>query len=95
MLIFAIVMLATYLVVRNKVPRSSGGHFISVIERKYITKNSCIAIIRVIENYYVVLITENGGTILEKLDSIDAGDLEKTNFKVEFFKNILKKGEKK
>lgn len=95
MLIFVAVMLGTYLVIKNRVPRNVGGHFISVIERKFLTRNSYIVVVRIVEEYYVILVTENGGTVLKKLDSIESGEFENSNFKLEFFKNIVKKGDKK
>ncbi|OOC43554.1 flagellar biosynthesis protein FliZ [Thermosipho sp. 1074] len=88
-------MLVTYFLIKNKVPRSVGGRFIVVIERKFITRNSYIAIVRILDEYYALLITENGGRVIKKFDSIESGELEKSDFKFEFFKNVVKKGGKK
>ncbi|WP_257617328.1 flagellar biosynthetic protein FliO [Thermosipho melanesiensis] len=81
--------------VKNKAPRNIGGRFVSVIERKFITRNSYIVIVRIVDEYYALLVTENGGEVIKKFDSLESGDFETKDFKFEFFKNIVKKGEKK
>nr|WP_307777305.1 hypothetical protein [Thermosipho melanesiensis] len=47
------------------------------------------------DEYYALLVTENGGEVIKKFDSLESGDFETKDFKFEFFKNIVKKGEKK
>ncbi|WP_228288196.1 flagellar biosynthetic protein FliO [Thermosipho ferrireducens] len=84
------------MIVKRKFPQTSGGRFVSIIERKYITKNSCVAVVRIGDDYYALLITENGGNIIKKFDTVESGELEEVHsFRSEFFKKLTKKGEKK
>lgn len=50
---------------------------IQVIERASVSKSSSIAIVKVMEQYYVMSISENSTEILEKLSDEDIINLEK------------------
>lgn len=83
-----------YFFVRRRNPFASSKN-IRVIERCYLDRNSSIVLVRLIDSYYVLLITPGGGTVLKELSESEAGHLEEAEkFSSIFFKK-LGKNEKK
>ncbi|HEY8541636.1 MAG TPA: flagellar biosynthetic protein FliO [Pseudothermotoga sp.] len=62
---------------------------IKVLERHYIDKNCSVVLVRVMENYFFLLVTPNSATILKELSQSDIGQLEQTeSFSHIFFKRL-------
>ncbi len=72
------------------------GKNIAILERRYIDKNSSILLVRLMDDYYFILVSQSGGTILKKLDDIEAGkvmtqEATKPDFRNIFFKRLGRK----
>ncbi|KAF2959821.1 MULTISPECIES: flagellar biosynthetic protein FliO [unclassified Thermotoga] len=62
------------------------GSSISVLERHYLDRKTFIAIVRVIDEYFVILVTDSGATVIKKLE-----DYEEKSFSSMFFKKLGRK----
>jgi len=78
-----------YAIINGKFLRNLPGGTIAVLERKYIDRNSSIVLVRLMEDYYYILITQNGGTILKKLDDIESSKLSIKETTTKDFKKIF------
>lgn len=72
---------------RRKLPNVVGGRFAKVISKVYLDRNTYLALVRILKEYYVLLISPGKTEVIKKLDTIDEGEIEQT----EDFKNILHK----
>lgn len=72
---------------KKKLPNVVGGRFAKVISKVYLDRNTYLALVRILKEYYVLLVSPNKTEIIKKLDTIDEGEIEQT----EDFKNILHK----
>lgn len=85
--IFTALLLVTYWFIKKRLPNVVGGHFAKVISRVYIDRNTYLVLVRILKEYYVLLVSPGKTEIIKKLDTIDEGEIEQT----EDFKNILHK----
>ncbi|WP_231556129.1 flagellar biosynthetic protein FliO [Thermotoga neapolitana] len=53
---------------------SQKGSSISIVERHYLDRKSFIAIVRVVDEYFVILVTDSGATVLKKLEDYRESD---------------------
>jgi len=72
---------------RKKLPNVVGGRFAKVISKVYLDRNTYLVLVRILKEYYVLLVSPGKTEIIKKLDTIDEGEIEQT----EDFKNILHK----
>ena len=84
------------LIINGKFLKNLPSKNIVVLERRYIDRNTSILLVRLMEDYYFILVTQNGGTILKKLDDIEAGKImtqeaTKPEFKNIFFRKLGRK----
>ncbi len=64
-----------YLIINGKFSRGFPGKNIIILEKKYLDKNSMIVLVRLMDDYYFLLVTQGGGTIIKKLDELEAGKI--------------------
>ncbi len=64
-----------------------GGRFAKVISKVYIERNTSLVLVRILKEYYVILIGPNKAEVIQKLDTIDEGEIEKP----ENFQSVLNK----
>jgi flagellar protein FliO/FliZ len=71
------ILLSTYWFLKRKLPNTIvGGRFAKVISRVYVDRNTSLVLVRILKEYYVIMITQNYATVIKKLDTIDEEDLE-------------------
>ena len=88
------VLYVVYLLVNRRFSRVLPGRNIVVLERRYVDRNSSIVLVRLMNDYYFILITQGGGTVIKKLDEVEAGKLDvQDQFKKVFFKKLGKKSD--
>ena len=63
---------------------SQKGSSISVVERHYLDRKSFIAIVRVVDEYFVILVTDSSAIVLKKLEDYKESD----SFSTIFFRKI-------
>ena len=68
----------------GKFSRGIPGRNISIVERKYIDRSSSIVLVRLMDDYYFILVTQGGGTVIKKLDEIEAGKVMSQEGEVDF-----------
>ena len=54
-----------------------GGRFAKVISKVYIDRSTSLVLVRILKEYYVILIGPNKAEVIQKLDTIDEGEIEK------------------
>ncbi len=85
-------LLITYYFVSKKLPNSFGGRFGKVVSRIYIDRNTQIVLVRILKEYYVILVSPNHSTLIKKLDTMDESEIgleEPTkSFKDIFYKKV-------
>ncbi len=64
-----------YYFINGRLFKNIPGGTIKIIERKFLDRTTSIALVRLLDDYYYILITQNGGTIIKKLDEIEAGKI--------------------
>lgn len=75
---------------KRKLPNTVvGGRFAKVISRTYIDRTTSLILVRILKEYYVILITQNYATVIKKLDAMDEGEMEIEQEKS--FENILQR----
>jgi len=80
--------------VGKRFSRALPGRNISIIERKFIDRNSSIILVRLIDEYYFILVTQSGGTVIKKLDDVEASKVEiEKDFKSIFFRRLGRKSD--
>ncbi len=86
-----------YLFVNRRFSRVLPGRNIVVVERRYIDRNSSIILVKLMEDYYFILVTQGGGTVIKKLDDVEAGKVEvhHDRFSEIFFRKLGRKSEKR
>ncbi len=84
---FIVVLLITYWFLKRKLPNMVGGRFAKVISKVYIERNTSLVLVRILKEYYVILIGPNKAEVIQKLDTIDEGEIEKP----ENFQSVLNK----
>ncbi len=60
-----------------------------MISRTYIDRTTSLILVRILKEYYVILITQNYATVIKKLDAMDEGEMEIEQEKS--FENILQR----
>ncbi len=78
-----------YAIINGRLLRNLPGGTVSILERKYIDRNSSIILVRLMEDYYYILVTQSGGTILKKLDDIESSKLSVKEAADKDFKKIF------
>ena len=90
------VLWIVHMFISGKFSRGIPGRNISIIERKYIDRNSSIVLVRLMDDYYFILITQSGGTVIKNLDEIEAGKVMtqegEMDFKKIFRRRLGRKG---
>ncbi|AEH50780.1 FliO/MopB family protein [Pseudothermotoga thermarum] len=84
-----------YFFVRRKT--ISFGKNIRVVERFYLDRSTSIVLVRLMDDYYFILVTPSGATVLKKLTEEEMGSLEQakeSSFSEIFFKHIARKSKK-
>jgi len=61
-----------YAIINGKLLKNLPGNSIAILERKYIDRNSSIVLVRLMDDYYYILVTQNGGAVLKKLDDVES-----------------------
>ncbi|PLV59399.1 flagellar biosynthetic protein FliO [Thermotoga sp. KOL6] len=79
-------LLITYYFVRKGVFSQKGSN-VSVLERRYLDRKSFIAIVRIVDEYYVILVSDSSATIIKKLEDYKEGD----SFSTILFRKIGRK----
>ena len=64
-----------YLVINGKFSRGLPGKNITILEKRYIDRGSMIVLVRLMDDYYFLLVTQSSGTIIKKLDELEAGKI--------------------
>jgi len=85
--LFIVVLLITYWFLKRKLPNMVGGRFAKVISKVYIDRSTSLVLVRILKEYYVILIGPNKAEVIQKLDTIDEGEIEKP----EDFQSVLNK----
>ncbi|MEN6516472.1 MAG: flagellar biosynthetic protein FliO [Fervidobacterium sp.] len=80
-------LLITYWFLKRKLPNMVGGRFAKVISKVYIDRSTSLVLVRILKEYYVILIGPNKAEVIQKLDTIDEGEIEKP----EDFQSVLNK----
>ena len=78
-----------YKVINGRFLRGIPGETIKVIERRFLDRNTSIVLVRLMEDYYYILVTQNGGTIIKKLDDLEASKIVVRESKEVDFKRIF------
>ncbi len=82
---FLIVFLAiVYFIVKRRNVFGASRN-IKILERYYVDKNCSIVLVKIMENYFFLLVTPNSATVLKELSQNDVGQLEQ----VESFSQML------
>ncbi|WP_448379215.1 flagellar biosynthetic protein FliO [Fervidobacterium sp.] len=70
------ILLGTYWILRKRLPNAVGGRFAKVISRIYLERNTSLVLVRILKEYYVILISQNQATVVKKLDTIEEGEID-------------------
>ena len=62
--------------IKKKAPQRSWGRFAKVISRVYLDRNTSLVLVRILKEYYVILISQNQATVVKKLDTIEEGEID-------------------
>ncbi len=46
-----------------------------MISRVYLDRNTSLVLVRILKEYYVILISQNQATVVKKLDTIEEGEI--------------------
>ncbi|MGQ9855546.1 MAG: flagellar biosynthetic protein FliO [Fervidobacterium sp.] len=84
------VLVFTYWLLRRKLPTTVGGRFAKVLSKIYIDRTTYLVLVRILKEYYVILVSPNYAQVLKKLDMIDEGEIEKLE-SGKSFEDILSK----
>ncbi|ODN30852.1 flagellar biosynthetic protein FliO [Fervidobacterium thailandense] len=76
LLLVSLLLLATYWFLRKRLPNAVGGRFAKVVSRVYVDRNVSLVLVRVLKEYYVILVSPSHAEVVKKLDTIDEGELE-------------------
>jgi len=71
-----VILLGTYWILRKRLPNAVGGRFAKVISRIYLDRNTSLVLVRILKEYYVILISQNQATVVKKLDTIEEGEID-------------------
>ncbi|MGB9614669.1 MAG: flagellar biosynthetic protein FliO [Fervidobacterium sp.] len=85
--LFIVLLFITYWFVRRKLPNVVGGRFAKVISKTYIDRNTYLALVMILKEYYVILVSSGKAEVIKRLDTIDEGEIEET----QDFKDLLHK----
>ncbi|MFN6991614.1 MAG: flagellar biosynthetic protein FliO [Fervidobacterium sp.] len=80
----------TYWLIKRKLPNTVGGRFAKVISRTYIDRNNYLVLVRILKEYYILLISPQKSEIIAKLDTIDEGEISEVH-EIKDFKSLLNK----
>ncbi|QIV79207.1 FliO/MopB family protein [Fervidobacterium pennivorans subsp. keratinolyticus] len=69
------ILFGTYWILKKKAPNAVGGRFAKVISRVYLDRNTSLVLVRILKEYYVILISQNQATVVKKLDTIEEGEI--------------------
>jgi len=86
------VLFLVYFFVMKRFPKALGGRHITILERRYIDRFSSIVLVRIMDEYYFILVTQSGGTVLKKLK---AEEISEEDFSSVFFKKLGRKEKEK
>jgi len=53
-----------------------GGVLLKLISRVYLDRNTSLVLVRILKEYYVILISQNQATVVKKLDTIEEGEID-------------------
>ena len=70
------ILLGTYWILKKRLPNAVGGRFAKVISRVYLDRNTSLVLVRILKEYYVILISQNQATVVKKLDTIEEGEID-------------------
>uniref|UniRef100_A0A7C4CG90 Flagellar biosynthesis protein FliZ n=1 Tax=Fervidobacterium thailandense TaxID=1008305 RepID=A0A7C4CG90_9BACT len=87
LLLVSVLLIATYWFLRKKLPNTLGGRFAKVVSRVYVDRNVSLVLVRILKEYYVILVSPTHAEVVKKLDTIDEGELETPDD----FKSLLSK----
>lgn len=71
------------------------GKNIKIIERLYLDRSTSILLVRLVDDYFFILVCSSGATVLKKLTDTEAASLgqdKQISFSETFFKRLAKKG---
>lgn len=88
--LFIALMLTTYWFIKRKLPNVVGARFANVISRSYIDRNHYLVLVRILKEYYVILVGPQKSEVIKKFDTIDEGELEDIEENKDF-KNLFHK----
>jgi flagellar protein FliO/FliZ len=71
-----VILLGTYWILKKRLPNAVGGRFAKVISRVYLDRNTSLVLVRILKEYYVILISQNQATVVKKLDTIEEGEID-------------------
>ena len=86
------VLFLIYFFITKRFPKAFGGRHITILERKYIDRFSSIVLVRIMDEYYFILITQSGGTVLKKLKT---EEISEEDFSSVFFKKLGRREKEK
>jgi len=66
-----------YLLVKRRNPFGNSKN-VKVLERHYVDRNCSVVLVRVMENYYFLLVTPNSATVLKELSQTEIGQIEQS-----------------
>jgi len=49
---------------------------LKLISRVYLDRNTSLVLVRILKEYYVILISQNQATVVKKLDTIEEGEID-------------------
>ncbi|AMW32311.2 MULTISPECIES: flagellar biosynthetic protein FliO [Fervidobacterium] len=76
---------------KRKLPNTVGGRFAKVISRVYLDRTTSLVLVRILKEYYVILIGPNQATVVKKLDTIEEGEIDTEAGRNSSFESILQK----
>jgi len=71
-----VILLGTYWILKKRLPNAVGERFAKVISRVYLDRNTSLVLVRILKEYYVILISQNQATVVKKLDTIEEGEID-------------------
>ncbi len=84
-----------YFLVRRKA--LSFGRNIKIIERLYLDRSTSILLVRLVDDYFFILVCPSGATVLKKLSDIEVSSLDQErqkSFSEIFFRHVARSGKK-
>ena len=86
------VLFLIYFFITKRFPKTFGGRHIVILERRYIDRFSSIMLVKIMDEYYFILVTQSGGTVLKKLK---AEEISEEDFSSVFFKKLGRREKEK